>query len=77
LFLAFFIFMKEKAEKKIYCSLDIETSDFDPANGEILEVGMVFFELENKKIKVIDEWESTFKPTREVAPRILALTGIK
>ncbi len=64
------------ANKQIYCSLDIETSDFDPANGEVLEVGLVFFEHQKGKIKVIREWESTFKPSKEVSPRILALTGI-
>ena len=64
------------ADKQIYCSLDIETSDFDPANGEVLEVGLVFFEYEKGKIKVLREWESTFKPSKEVSARILALTGI-
>ncbi len=69
--------MKESTKKKtLYCSLDIETSDFDPANGEILELGMVFFEVEKKQFKIIKEWQSTFKPARPVSPRILALTGI-
>jgi DNA polymerase III epsilon subunit-like protein len=63
-------------DKQVYCSLDIETSDFDPANGEVLEVGLVFFEYDRGKIKITGEWESTFKPSKEVSPRILALTGI-
>jgi len=28
--------------KKTYCSLDIETSGFDPLKNEVLEVGLVF-----------------------------------
>ena len=63
-------------DKKIYCSLDIETSDFDPAVGEILELGMIFFELEKDRLKILSEWTSTFKATKPVPPRILALTGI-
>ncbi|MDB4939771.1 MAG: hypothetical protein JWO40_196 [Candidatus Doudnabacteria bacterium] len=66
----------KKNPKTLYCSLDIETSDFDPVTGEILELGMVFFEVEKKKLKVLSEWQSTFKPSRTVPPRILALTGI-
>lgn len=66
----------DKKKKNLYCSLDIETSDFDPANGEILEIGMVFFELQETGIKILSEWESVFKPSREVSPRILALTGL-
>ena len=63
-------------EEILYCSLDIETSDFDPANGEILELGMIFFHIEEKQFKLKSEWTCTFKPSKEVAPRILALTGI-
>src|SRR5579872_3830939 len=64
-----------KAEK-IYCSLDIETSDFDPSTGEILELGMIFFNIEQGKFKILREWTSTFKAVKPVPPRILALTGI-
>jgi DNA polymerase III epsilon subunit-like protein len=74
--IALFYFMKEKNHKTLYCSLDIETSDFDATNGEILELGMVFFEIEKHGLKVLSEWQSTFRPSREVSPRILALTGI-
>lgn len=59
-----------------YCSLDIETSDFDPVTGEVLEVGMVFFEVTGDKIIIEKEWQSLFKPKGEVSPRILALTNI-
>ncbi|GAC1412902.1 MAG: hypothetical protein NVSMB66_3410 [Candidatus Doudnabacteria bacterium] len=68
--------MNQKSSKTLYCSLDIETSDFDPVTGEILELGMVFFEVHEKELKVLSEWQSTFKPSRAVPPRILALTGI-
>jgi DNA polymerase III epsilon subunit-like protein len=68
--------MTRISKKTLYCSLDIETSDFDPATGEILELGMVFFEVEEKQLKVLSEWQSTFKPSKPVPPRILALTGI-
>ncbi len=67
---------KEIKKSQLYCSLDIETSDFDPANGEVLEVGMVFFEIENRKIRILKEWQSMFKPARPVPARILALTNI-
>jgi DNA polymerase III epsilon subunit-like protein len=60
----------------LFCSLDIETSGFDPVEGEILEVGLVFFRVEDGKIKTLNEWQSTFKPAKPVSPRILALTGI-
>ena len=63
--------------QRIYCSLDIETSDFDPANGDVLEVGMVFFEVHEHGVKVLREYQTVFKPSREVPARILALTGIK
>lgn len=63
-------------ENLIFCSLDIETSGFDPAESEVLELGMVFFEVKKKNIKVLSEWQSVFKPFKEVPPRILALTGI-
>lgn len=57
--------------------MDIETSDFDPVSGEILELGMVFFEVHEKELKILSEWQSTFKPSKAVPPRILALTGIR
>ncbi len=59
-----------------YCCLDIETSDFDPQNGELLELGMVFFEADKNGITITGEWESTFHASKPVPPRILALTNI-
>ncbi|MBI5530703.1 MAG: hypothetical protein HY918_04355 [Candidatus Doudnabacteria bacterium] len=63
-------------QKKIYCSLDIETSGFDPLVNEILEVGFAFFEVGNKGIKITEEWTKVFKPVRPVSSNILGLTGI-
>lgn len=60
----------------VFCSLDIETSGFDPSESEVLELGMVFFEIEEKSLKILSEWQSVFKPNKEVPARILALTGI-
>ena len=60
-----------------YCSLDIETSGYDPAKDEILEIGMVFFEVEEHGVKIVREYQSVFRPLQVVAPRILALTNIR
>ncbi len=62
---------------KIYCSLDIETSGFDPLKNEVLEVGFVLFEFENGQVKVLEEYGRVFKPNLPVSPNILGLTGIK
>lgn len=61
---------------KSYCSLDIETTGFDPLTEEILEVGFVFFEITKKGLKITEEWTQVFKPTKKVSPKILGLTGI-
>jgi DNA polymerase III epsilon subunit-like protein len=69
-------------KKKMYCSLDIETSGFDPLKNEILEVGFALFEVgEEKKdggskIKIIEEYTRVFKPSGPVPGTILGLTGI-
>ena len=39
-----------KTSSKLYCSLDIETSGFDPLKNEVLEVGFVVFEFIKGKI---------------------------
>src|SRR3989344_1918342 len=63
-------------DKTTHCSLDIETSGFDPAKDEILELGFVFFEVGAKGIKLGKEYSQVFKPKGEVTETILALTGI-
>lgn len=67
--------MKQSSIKK-YCSLDIETTGFDPLNEEVLEVGFAFFEVSDKGIKITEEWTQVFKPNKEVSPQIFGLTGI-
>lgn len=72
-----------------YCSLDIETTGFDPAKDEILEIGFAFFTLEaeidaieanaGKKtsgFKITQEYSKVFKPIKPVSETILGLTGI-
>ncbi len=63
-------------DKVIYCSLDIETTGFDPQKDEILELGYVFFEISEKGIKLKEEFSQVFKPKQPVSEAILALTGI-
>lgn len=65
-----------KQPEKIYCSLDIETSGFDPLTNEILEVGFVFFTIGDKGIKITEEFTQVFSPSQPVMPQILGLTGI-
>lgn len=67
-----------QGERKVlqYCSLDIETTGFDPLTEEILEVGFCFFEVTKKGINITEEWTQVFKPSKEVNPKILGLTGI-
>lgn len=64
------------APKQTYCSLDLELTGFDPALDEILEVGFVFFTVENGVPVMLEQWSQVFKPSREVRSKILALTGI-
>ena len=63
-------------QETLYCSLDIETTGFDPLKEEILEVGFVFFTIGDKGIKITEEWTQVFKPAKTPSPQILALTGI-
>ena len=62
--------------EKIYCSLDIETSGFDPLKNEVLEIGFAFFELAKSGFKIIEEYTRVFKPNGKVEANILGLTGI-
>lgn len=59
-----------------YCSLDIETTGFDPLTCEILEVGFVIFEVVGNRLEITEEWTQVFKPNGEVPAQIFALTGI-
>ncbi len=63
-------------EKPIFCSLDIETSGFDPLTCEVLEVGFAFFSVGKNGVEILEEWTQVFKPTKPVPANILGLTGI-
>lgn len=63
-------------DSQVYCSLDIETSGFDPLTSEILEVGFVFFKVSKSGLEFTEEWTQVFKPHKEVPAKILGLTGI-
>lgn len=63
-------------DKLKYCSLDIETTGFDPLKDEILELGFVFFEITEKGIVTGREYSRVFKPQQPVSEIILGLTGI-
>ncbi len=62
--------------EKIYYSLDIETSGFDPEKNEILEVGFAGFKVDGTKLKIVERWSQVFRPSRPVSSRVLGLTGI-
>lgn len=68
--------MNALTSEKIYCSLDLEMSGFDPLADEILEIGFVFFRLTSVGVEVVEEWTQVFRPTAPVHPKILGLTGI-
>lgn len=59
-----------------YCSLDIETSGFDPLKNEVLEVGFAFFTFDEKGIQITKEFTQVFNPSHPVPANILGLTGI-
>lgn len=62
--------------KQVYCSLDIETSGFDPVKNEVLEVGLAFFIVEDGHLVITKEWTRVFKANLPVPATILGLTGI-
>lgn len=62
--------------EQLYCSVDLEFTGFDPAKDQILEIGFAFFKLSDKGFEVVEEWSQVFKPSIEVHPKILGLTGI-
>ena len=62
--------------EQLYCSVDLEFTGFDPSRDQILEIGFAFFRLSSKGFEVVEEWSQVFKPSIEVHPKILGLTGI-
>lgn len=63
-------------DQKIYCSLDIEMTGFDPEEDEILEVGFCFFTMTENGAVVGERFNQLFKPAKPVSKKILGLTGI-
>lgn len=59
-----------------YCSIDLEFTGFDPEKEQILEIGFAFFEVSEQGLKISETWSQVFRPTVEVHPKILGLTGI-
>ncbi len=51
-------------------------SGFDPEVDEILEIGFVFFTIDENGAHITEEWSKVFRPTQPVHPKILGLTGI-
>jgi DNA polymerase III epsilon subunit-like protein len=62
--------------EQLYCSVDLELTGFDPLRDQILEIGFAFFRVSEKGTEVTEEWSQVFKPSVEVHPKILGLTGI-
>ncbi len=63
-------------QEKIYYSLDIETSGFDPVTNEILEVGIAGFRISDFGFRIVEKWDRVFKPKGEVSHHVLGLTGL-
>lgn len=63
-------------QKTIYASVDLELTGFDPATDEIVEIGIVLFELRQGLIVVLQEWQTLVKPKGSLHTRIQGLTGI-
>lgn len=63
-------------QKIVYASVDLELTGFDPLTDEIVEIGVVLFEVEAGKFKIVREWQSLIKPGGSLHTRIQGLTGI-
>ncbi len=59
-----------------YCSIDLEFTGFDPETEQILEIGFAFFDVTKDGLVIGEKWSQVFKPTIDVHPKILGLTGI-
>lgn len=66
----------DKSSDQLYCSVDLEFTGFDPSRDQILEIGFAFFRMTEKGAEITEQWSQVFKPTIEVHPKILGLTGI-
>ena len=66
----------ENLTEQLYCSVDLEFTGFDPDRDQILEIGFAFFRMTEQGAEVIEKWGQVFRPSIEVHPKILGLTGI-
>lgn len=62
--------------EQLFCSVDLEFTGFDPFRDQILEIGFAFFKVSDQGLQIVEQWEQVFKPSIEVHPKILGLTGI-
>ncbi len=62
--------------KPQYCSIDLEFTGFDPETEQILEIGFAFFDVTTNGVVIGEKWSQVFRPSMEVHPKILGLTGI-
>lgn len=62
--------------EQVYCSVDLEFTGFDPSRDQILEIGFAFFTMSENGAVITEQWSQVFKPSIEVHPKILGLTGI-
>lgn len=62
--------------EQIYCSVDLEFTGFDPSKDQILEIGFAFFKVSEHGLEVTEQWTQVFRPSIDVHPKILGLTGI-
>lgn len=63
-------------QKIVYASVDLELTGFDPLVDEIVEIGIVLFEIDAGICKVVREWQSLVRPSGSLHMRIQGLTGI-
>lgn len=63
-------------QKIVYASVDLELTGFDPLVDEIVEIGVVLFEVRDGQCQVVQEWQSLIKPSGSLHARIQGLTGI-
>jgi DNA polymerase III epsilon subunit-like protein len=68
--------MNTESSEQLYCSVDLEFTGFDPSRDQILEIGFAFFRVSEQGFEITEQWSQVFKPSIEVHPKILGLTGI-
>ncbi|HNT30430.1 MAG TPA: 3'-5' exonuclease, partial [bacterium] len=59
-----------------FIALDLETTGLDERQDEIIEVGLVRFELQAGKCVILDRYQTLVKPAGDVSYEIEKITGI-